>query len=127
VERGILFRCSAFGNISLADWNRFWEFPQRNLSVRRNRGAASRYNQAMARGWESKSVEAQQADAGEKSAASRTRLTAEEAVRQRNKEGLLLARKRVLAQMEASKNPRHREMMETSLNELDRQLSQLES
>lgn len=81
----------------------------------------------MARGWESKSVEAQQAEAGEKSAASHPKITVEEAVRLRNKEGLLLARKQVLQQLETSQNPRRRQMLQQALDELDKQLSQLES
>jgi ABC-type uncharacterized transport system ATPase component len=80
----------------------------------------------MARGWESKSVEAQQAEAGEKSAAGRRRITAAEAERLRVRENLLLAKKRVLQQLEASQNPKHRQMMQQSLNELLKQLNQLE-
>jgi hypothetical protein len=81
----------------------------------------------MARGWESKSVEAQQAEAGEKSAPGRRKMTAGEATRQRTRENLLLARKRVLQQMETNQNPMRREMMQHSLDELDKQLSQLEN
>jgi hypothetical protein len=81
----------------------------------------------VARGWESKSVEAQQAEAGEKSDASRPKITLEEAARQRSREGLLLARKRALQQLEASQDPRRRQMMQQALDELDKQLSQLEN
>jgi hypothetical protein len=81
----------------------------------------------VARGWESKSVEAQQAEAGEKSAADRPRISAEEAARQRSKEGLLLARKRMLQQLETSQNPRHRQMLQRAIDELDKQLSLLEN
>jgi hypothetical protein len=81
----------------------------------------------VARGWESKSVEAQQADAGEKSAAGRRKMSVEEAARQRSKEGLLLARKRTLQQLEASQNPRHRQMLQQAIDELDQQLSQLKN
>jgi hypothetical protein len=81
----------------------------------------------VARGWESKSVEEQQAEAGEKPVAARRKITAEEAALQRSKENLLLARKRVLQQLEASQNPRHQQMMQRSLNELDKQLSRFEN
>jgi hypothetical protein len=71
-------------------------------------------------------VEAQQAEAGEKSSKPRLKMTTEEAARQRIQAGLLLSRKRVLQQLETSKNPRHREMLEDALHELDKKLSELE-
>jgi hypothetical protein len=77
----------------------------------------------MARGWESKSVEAQQAEASEKSAKPRHRMTAEQASRWREKESLRLSRQRVLQQLEASTNPRHRKMLQDSLADLDEKLS----
>jgi hypothetical protein len=77
----------------------------------------------VARGWESKSVEAQQAEAGEKSAKPRPPMSAEEAALWREKEGLRLSRQRVLQQLEASTNPRHRMMLQESLAELDKKLS----
>jgi hypothetical protein len=80
----------------------------------------------VARGWESKSVEAQQAEAGEKSAERRPQMTSAEAERQRVKTGLLLSRKRVLQQIEASQNPLHREMLTKALAELDEKLRPLE-
>jgi hypothetical protein len=79
----------------------------------------------MARGWESKSVEAQQAEAGEKTTESRKKMTAEEAVAFREKENLRLARQRVLQQMEASPNPRHRKLLEDALAALDQKLGRL--
>lgn len=77
----------------------------------------------MARGWESKSVEAQQAEAGEKSAKPRPPMSAEEAARFREKESLRLSRQRVLQQLDASTNPRHRKMLQDSLADLDQKLS----
>ena len=76
----------------------------------------------MARGWESKSVEAQQAEASEKSAKSRPKMSAEEAVRWREKESLRLSRQRVLQQLEAARNPRHRQLLQDSLADLDEKL-----
>jgi len=81
----------------------------------------------VARGWESKSVEAQQAEAGEKTAPAKPIMTAEEAARWRDKENLRLARLRVLQQMEASRNPRHRKLLEDALADLDGRLSQRKS
>ena len=77
---------------------------------------------AMARGWESKSVEAQQAEAREKPAQFRPPMSAKEAARWREKESLRLSRQRVLQQLEASQNPRHRQLLEDSLAELEEKL-----
>jgi hypothetical protein len=77
----------------------------------------------MARGWESKSVEAQQAEASEKSAKPRPPMSAAEAARWREKESLRLSRQRVLQQLEASTNPRHRKQLQDSLADLDDKLS----
>jgi len=79
----------------------------------------------MARGWESKSVEAQQAEAGEKSARTQPPMTATEAARCRARESFRLARQRVLQQIEASSDPRHRKMLEDALADLDQKLSRL--
>jgi hypothetical protein len=76
----------------------------------------------MARGWESKSVEAQQAEASEKSAKPRPPMSREEAARSREKEGLRLSRQTVLQQLEASTNPRHRKLLQDALADLDEKL-----
>lgn len=77
----------------------------------------------MARGWESKSVEGQQADASEKPAGGDPRMSAEQAARAREHESLRLSRQRVLQQLEASLNPRHRQLLEAALADLDEKLS----
>jgi hypothetical protein len=79
----------------------------------------------VARGWESKSVEAQQAEAGEKPQTPRPRLTPKEAAAFRERENLRLARQRVLQQMEASTDPRHRKLMQETLADLDEKLKHL--
>jgi hypothetical protein len=76
----------------------------------------------MARGWESKSVEAQQAEAQEKSTSSHNRLSPEQAAVARKKESLRLARQQVLEQLEKIQDPRHRKQLETALEELDGKL-----
>ena len=79
----------------------------------------------MARGWESKSVEQQQ----EEAATVKTRaapLTAEQAAAQKRRQGLLLSRQRVLQQLEAASNTRHRQMLESALADLDAQLKDQE-
>jgi hypothetical protein len=76
----------------------------------------------VARGWESKSVEAQQAEASEKSARRPAPMSAEEAARWRKKESLRLSRQRVLQQLEATENPRHRKLLEDTLADLEEKL-----
>ena len=70
-------------------------------------------------------MEAQQADANEKPAQGRRRLSAEEAARWRERESLGLSRQRVLQQLEASPNPRHRKLLEEALADLDEKLGKL--
>jgi hypothetical protein len=82
------------------------------------------YNFPVARGWESKSVEAQQAEASDKSVQKHPTMSPEEAARWREKENLRLCRQRALQQLEASQNPRHREQIEQSLAALDEKLKQ---
>jgi len=77
----------------------------------------------MARGWESKSVEAQQAEASERSVKPRPPMSSEEAARWREIESLSLSRHRVLQQLETSQNPRHRKMLQDALADLDEKLS----
>jgi predicted DNA-binding protein (UPF0251 family) len=81
----------------------------------------------MARGWESKSVEAQQSEAHEKPKQSRPRLTAEAAARVREREALRLSRQRVLQQLERAANPRHRLLLENELADLDQKLAAMTS
>ena len=80
----------------------------------------------MARGWESKSVEAQQQEASDKSATTRPKMTTEEAARFREIESLRLSRRSVQQQLESSTNPRHRKLLEDALADLDARLAKLE-
>jgi hypothetical protein len=79
------------------------------------------YNLVMARGWESKSVEEQQSAAG-RQVESKQRLTSQEAAQKQEREALELSRKRVLQQLQAVQNPRHRQMLESALAELNERL-----
>jgi hypothetical protein len=81
----------------------------------------------MARGWESKSVEEQQAEAAERNLPSRSRITPHEARALKKLEGLQLSRQRVLQQLGSTPNPRHRQMLEHALADLDRQIAALRS
>jgi hypothetical protein len=77
----------------------------------------------MARGWESKSVEAQQVEAFERSSKSRAgSLSPKEAAEARRKANLVLARKRVVQQLESSLDGRHRELLQKSLAAVDEKL-----
>jgi len=79
----------------------------------------------VARGWESKSVEAQQAEASENSAKRNPPMSAEQAARSRERESLRLSRQRVLQQLEVSQNARHRAQLQVSLADLEERLSHL--
>ncbi|HVI80177.1 MAG TPA: hypothetical protein VM715_18845 [Candidatus Acidoferrum sp.] len=79
----------------------------------------------MARGWESKSVEAQQAEASEKSSTLRTKLSPEAAARTREREVLLLSRKRVLKQLESASDTRHKILLQEALADLDNKLKRV--
>ena len=77
----------------------------------------------MARGWESKSVESQiETTQSERKETPTQRLTPEAAATLRKKETLLLARAHLQQQMEASQHPRHREMLQNALRDLEKQL-----
>jgi len=80
----------------------------------------------MARGWESKSVEAQQEESRDRASETRVRLGPEAAAALREKETLRLARQRVLEQLKASPSPQHRRMLESALADLDTQLRQID-
>jgi hypothetical protein len=84
----------------------------------------SGYNFQMARGWESKSVEEQQA-ASATPTQLKQRLTPDQIARQRQAEGLSLARKSVLQQLQSVQDPRHRQMLEHALADLDAKLARL--
>ena len=79
----------------------------------------------MARGWESKSVEEQQAEAVSSPAPAKPLLTPAQIASQRRRQGLMLSRQHVLQQLEAAQSPRHREILQSALADLDTQLAQL--
>jgi hypothetical protein len=85
----------------------------------------ARYNFSVARGWESKSVEEQQAEAVSSPGPAPPLLTPAQIASQRQRQGLLLSRQHVLQQLEAAQNPRHRELLQRALANLDAQLARL--
>jgi len=77
----------------------------------------------MARGWESKSIEQQQAEASQQTQSPpRPPISPEQAARLRQLDGLRLSRARILQQLQASQNPRHRQVLEAALADLDHQI-----
>jgi hypothetical protein len=81
----------------------------------------------MARGWESKAVELQieAARSGEAGSA-KERLTPGKAAAYRKAETLLLARTHLVQQLQSSRSPRHREIIEKALADLEKQLASIE-
>ncbi len=77
----------------------------------------------MARGWESKSVEDQIASASEGRAALRPTLTMADRERLARLHGLRLSRSKTLADLEKSRDDRHRAMLQKSLEFLDNELA----
>jgi hypothetical protein len=78
----------------------------------------------VARGWESKSVELQQDDAGSSQEPKRL-LTPEQRAIESRKEGLKLSRSRTLEQLQSAENPRYRTILEQALAVLDEQIVRL--
>jgi hypothetical protein len=87
---------------------------------------AGEYNRSMARGWESKSVEAQ-IDMAE--AHRHTKLTivpnAESLEVIRKKETILLSRTRVVRDLDNAQNPRYKAVLTKALADLDAQLTSI--
>ena len=83
----------------------------------------------MARGWESKSVEGQiEESAGKKKpAVAAARHAAAKPVRiSREREALLLAKTRIIKDLETTDNPRYHQFLESSLAAIEKQLSETE-
>jgi hypothetical protein len=78
----------------------------------------------MARGWESKAVEEQQA-AADTRAQPKPRLTPQQLAKKQQADALLLSRKHISQQLQAAQHTRHRQMLESALAALDEQLARL--
>jgi hypothetical protein len=82
----------------------------------------------MARGWESKSVEAQMEESrSAKRSVNNPALTEEQTQFLIKKKDLMLSRSRVVQQLEHSTNERYSELMRQTLAELDKQIEELSS
>ena len=79
----------------------------------------------MARGWESKSIESQQADARPRAARAAKALTPEALAIETQRRELSLARARVAADLERAPAPAHRQMLEQALADLDQRIQRL--
>jgi hypothetical protein len=79
----------------------------------------------MARGWESKSIEAQQEDASRDKASEKPRLTMAETAIAREAASLRLSLSRVVEQLGHTQNSRHREMLERAKADLERKIESL--
>jgi hypothetical protein len=76
----------------------------------------------MARGWESKSVEQQQEEFASNKGKGDQPLNSEQIAAEHERRRLELSRQSVLQQLQVACNPRHRQMLEAALAELDAQL-----
>jgi hypothetical protein len=80
----------------------------------------------MARGWESKSVEAQMETANDgPSADSKAPLTDDEKKARHERDNLKLSRAYIVQQIEASTNERYTESLRQALDEIDQKLAKL--
>jgi len=91
-------------------------------------GALRSYNLSMARGWDSKSVEAQLeaatiATQEQALPGNGKKRTPEQVQNIRERKNLELARAKVMGQLNASQNPRYTEMLNRALSDLDRRLA----
>lgn len=79
----------------------------------------------MARGWESKAVEAQQDAAAHKPGDRRAPVSDEEIRKRTERATLMLARTRALSDLQHACAPAHRAMLEQAIADLDRRLEAL--
>jgi hypothetical protein len=98
--------------------------PRSGIVEHPDNGVDGEYNFAVARGWESKSVESQQEDA-RSGTEPRSRLTQEQREAEARKQGLRLSRSRILEQIRSSANPRYRAGLEQALAAIEEQLARL--
>jgi len=82
----------------------------------------------MARGWESKSVEDQVAEAeAAKQARAKPHLTEQQRANETERQSLLLSRAQVVSRLKLATNPRYRTQLESALKELDAKLDGLQN
>jgi hypothetical protein len=97
----------------------------RKASSQSTRELPARYNENMARGWESKSVEAQIEQSNTKhSANSNARLSAEQKQLHVKRSSLILSRASIARQLESCMNERYAQLLQRTLDALDCQIAQ---
>jgi len=80
----------------------------------------------MARGWESKDVEAQvESNDAKKSTASHGPKTPQQQLREQEVKQLLLSRTRIVNDLAAATHPNHRKSLEAALAHLDKKIADL--
>jgi hypothetical protein len=79
----------------------------------------------MARGWESKSVEAQIEERREQPGEVRTARSVEELEKERQRYSLELSRRRIASELAGTQSPLRRASLEAALKHLDGELSKL--
>lgn len=89
-------------------------------------GGAEEYNKIMARGWESKSVEAQIDIAEDHRPSKMTEAPSPESLELiRKKETILLSRTRVIRELDNAQNPRYKAVLTKALADLNAQLTSI--
>ena len=78
----------------------------------------------MARGWESKSVEDQMEDARQKKKDASAVHATKPVHHSRRHENLVLAKARLVKDLETSVNPRYKQLLEASLADIDKQIAE---
>ena len=82
----------------------------------------------MARGWESKSVEDQVADAeAAKDERAKRHLSQQERVKETERQSLLMSRTQIIGRLKQATNPRYRTQLEAALHDLEKRLRDLDS
>lgn len=82
----------------------------------------------MARGWESKSVEDQMADAEDaKHDRAKLHLSAQERVKETQRQSLLMSRTQITGRLNRTTNERYRTQLEAALQDLEKKLTELDS
>jgi hypothetical protein len=76
----------------------------------------------MARGWESKSVEQQQEEFASDKGKGYQPLNPQQIAAEHERNGIELSRQHILQQLQVACNPRHRQILEAALAELDQKL-----
>jgi hypothetical protein len=79
----------------------------------------------MARGWESKAVEAQMDAAQQERTGPNTLLTERQQAAQRERDNLMMARADIVRQIESSSNERYQQFLRETLTELERKIAAL--